>query len=217
MSIVKYLPGNLLNLFGAGTNSLNRSLAWHLLVCAANPDTSQRKIQKEIDDVVGQDRQPSWQDSHHMPFTVASIREMQRWKTVMPLAIPRRQAENIVIGGYVIPKGTAVMANLWAVHMDPNLWESPETFNPYRFLVLDDQTLKITTKPDYLIPFSIGKRMCPAEGASTVAYFLYLTSILQKFNVLPEEGQTIDLTSNCVSFNSPKSQRMRFMPRSPIT
>ncbi|CAN8015620.1 unnamed protein product, partial [Ixodes persulcatus] len=149
---------NLLNLFGAGTNSLNRSLAWHLLVCAANPDTLQRKIQKEIDDVVGQDRQPSWQDSHDMPFTVASIREMQRWKTVMPLAIPRRQAEapHIVIGGYVIPKGTAVMANLWAVHMDPKLWGSPETFNPYRFLVLNDQTLKITPKPEHLIPFSIG-------------------------------------------------------------
>ncbi|KAG0423650.1 hypothetical protein HPB47_000574, partial [Ixodes persulcatus] len=64
--------------------------------------------------------------------------------------------QDIVIGGYVIPKGTAVMANLWAVHMDPNLWESPETFNPYRFLVLDDQTLKIAPKPEHLIPFSIG-------------------------------------------------------------
>ncbi|CAN7985560.1 unnamed protein product, partial [Ixodes hexagonus] len=151
---LEYLPGNLLNLFGAGTNSLNRSLAWHLLLCADQPETLQRKIQNEIDDVVGRERQPSWEDSHKMPFTMASIREMQRWKTVMPLGIPRSSDQEILIGGYVIPKGAVVMANLWAVHMDPNLWKSPEKFDPARFL--DERTLRLMPKPEHLIPFSIG-------------------------------------------------------------
>lgn len=65
-----------------------------------------------------------------------------------------RAAEDTFFGEYFIPKGTIVMPNLWAVHMDPKLWKNPEDFDPSRFL---EEGGKRAAKPEHLIPFSLGK------------------------------------------------------------
>lgn len=209
----KYIPGNVLSFFGAGTNAVNRSIVWNILNCADKPDTVQKRIQQEIDEVIGQEREPAWADRLKMPYTMAAIAEMHRWKPVTPLGLPRGAVSDTEICGYDIPKGTIVMANLWSLSMNPSLWESPEIFDPNRFLEEGDSKLKLKPKPEHYIPFSHGKRMCPAEALSSVEGFLYLTGILQKFRVLPEEGTLLDLTTHCVTFNSAKPQRIRFILR----
>ncbi|EEC19820.1 cytochrome P450, putative [Ixodes scapularis] len=122
-----------------------------------------------------------------------------------------RATEDTHIRGFSIPKGTVVIANLWAVHMDPKLWTKPDEFDPTRFM--DEEGRGILAKPEYLIPFSIGKRMCPGETLATVEIFVYLTSLLQKFRVLPEEGQNVCLDTETTSFNIPRPQKLRFLPR----
>ncbi|XP_042143749.1 cytochrome P450 2C15-like [Ixodes scapularis] len=208
----EYIPGHVQTFFGAGTNTINRMVLWHLLNCADKPDSVQKRIQAEIDEVIGQERQPTWEDRHRMPFTAACVWEMHRWKPVSPLGIPRGAEEDTEIDGYFIPKGTVVIGNIWAVHMDRNLWKKPEEFDPTRFL---DQTgTKILPKPDYLIAFSVGKRMCPSEALSSSQIFVYVTSILQKFSVHPEDDTTqINLITDCVTFNTPKPQKLRFIRR----
>ncbi|CAN7937834.1 unnamed protein product, partial [Ixodes hexagonus] len=57
-----------------------------------------------------------------------------------------------IIGGYTIPKGTVVMANLWAVNMDPALWINPEKFDPYRFM--EEDGTRLQSKPGHFTPFS---------------------------------------------------------------
>ncbi|CAN7985376.1 unnamed protein product [Ixodes hexagonus] len=208
----EYIPGNVLTFFGAGTNTINRSVVWHLLNCADKPDAIQKRMQAEIDEVIGQERQPTWEDRHRMPFTLACVWEMHRWKPVAPVGIPRGADEDTEIEGYFIPKGTIVIANIWAVHMDPNLWTNPEEFDPTRFL--DETGTKVLPKPDHLMAFSTGKRMCPSEALSSTQIFLYVTSILQKFNVFPEDDTTkINLVTDCVTFNTPKPQKLRFISR----
>ncbi|KAM7281846.1 cytochrome P450 2J4 [Ixodes scapularis] len=90
---------------------------------------------------------------------------------------------------------------LW-IHMDPDLWEAPEEFRPERFLSKDGS--RLIDKPDWLVPFSVGKRMCPAENLANLEVFLYLTRLLQKFTVLPEDGTTIDLNYDTEGFCIPK-------------
>ena len=46
------------------------------------------------------------------------------------------------------------MTNLWAVHYDPLLWTQPEEFMPERFMNKEGKI----EKPEYLIPFGIGKQ-----------------------------------------------------------
>ncbi|XP_077518739.1 cytochrome P450 2C28-like [Amblyomma americanum] len=208
---MKNLIGNVGNFFGAGSNTVQMTIHWHLLNCADKPYTVQRSIQKEVDDVIGRERQPRWEDNKKMPYTMATIWEMYRWRTVAPLSIPREAAADSAYNDYFIPKGTIVMPNLWAVHMDPRHWKNPEDFNPHRFLNKDGSGLNI--KPDQLIPFSIGRRMCPGETLATVEIFLYLTTLLQKFTVLPPYGASIDLEPTSLAFNIAAPQKLLFLRR----
>ncbi|KAK8781172.1 hypothetical protein V5799_017487 [Amblyomma americanum] len=113
--------------------------------------------------------------------------------------------------GNFIPKGSVILANIAAVHMNPDIWNDPDEFNPRRFLKEDGSSL--ITKPEQLIPFSIGRRMCPGETLATVEVFLYLTTLLQKFSILPMEGENIDLDAASLTLNVPKPQRLRFICR----
>ncbi|KAK8773131.1 hypothetical protein V5799_012337 [Amblyomma americanum] len=84
--------GNLLSFFIAAFNTVANTLQWQVLNFADKPDTVQARIRQEIDDVVGRERQPAWQDWNKMPYLMACIWEMYRWKTISPLGVPRRYA-----------------------------------------------------------------------------------------------------------------------------
>jgi cytochrome P450 len=51
-----------------------------------------------------------------------------------------------------MPKGTILMANLYQIHHDPQLWEHPDDFYPPHFLN-EDGSVKYN---ESYIPFSIG-------------------------------------------------------------
>ncbi|CAN7940432.1 unnamed protein product, partial [Ixodes pacificus] len=144
----------LLDFFAAGTTSSAATIMCIIYHCANQPDTLQAKIYGEIDKVVGSCNTPTWEDHHAMPYTMAVIWEMQRWKTLNPLNLPRLAKEDVSLNGYRIPKGTVVLANFWAVHFDPKYWKNPEEFDPSRFLTHDESAL--LSKPEYLLTFSIG-------------------------------------------------------------
>ncbi|KAH6926922.1 hypothetical protein HPB50_023757 [Hyalomma asiaticum] len=60
-----------------------------MLNFAAHPDTVQARVHREIDNVVGRDRLPTWEDRKQMPYTLACVWEMERWKTAPTLGISR--------------------------------------------------------------------------------------------------------------------------------
>ncbi|KAH7954069.1 hypothetical protein HPB49_015321 [Dermacentor silvarum] len=150
----KHLVGNAMALFFGGSGTVTLALQWHFLNFADKPDTVQARVQEEIDQVVGRERQPTWEDRQKMHYTMACIWEMNRWKTVSPLGVPRCVLEDTVFGEFYIPSGTTVVPNLWAVHNDPKLWKEPSKFDPNRFLGEDG--CLVQPKPEYLIPFSVG-------------------------------------------------------------
>ncbi|KAG0418603.1 hypothetical protein HPB47_004715 [Ixodes persulcatus] len=91
-----YLVGNVLSLFVAGASSVSSFVHWHMLNCAQSVDRVQYRIQEEIDKIVGRDRQPTWEDRHRMPYTVAAIWEMYRCKPT--LTLPRSGGDGIESG-----------------------------------------------------------------------------------------------------------------------
>ncbi|XP_049276091.1 cytochrome P450 2U1-like [Rhipicephalus sanguineus] len=183
----------------------------HLLMFAARADSLQEQVRREIDRVVGRERLPTWADHVHMPLTMATIWEMYRWKACTPFGIPRGVAKDTVIGGYHVPKGTVLLPNFWAVHQSAELWKEPEKFDPSRFIGPDGSAL--STRPAHIITFSLGKRICPGESLATAEVFLYLTMLLQKFIILPEEGTTVHIGSYQPLYEH-AATKLRFLPRS---
>ncbi|XP_040274318.1 cytochrome P450 2U1 [Bufo bufo] len=164
------------DLFIAGTDTTTNTLLWSLLYMCLHRDV-QEKVQAEIDSVIGRERPPSLTDKIQMPFTEATIMEVQRMTVVVPLSVPHMASESSVFQGYTIPKGSVVLANLWAVHRDPKVWEKPNDFNPSRFLDEYGQILK----KEAFIPFGIGRRVCMGEQLAKMELFLMFVNLLQSF------------------------------------
>ena len=103
-----------------------------MLAMAMFPD-AQKKLQAELDRVVGPDRLPEYDDLENMPYLRATVMETIRWLPVLPLSIPHAVTADDVYKGYFIPKGATVFGNAWAIHMDPMRYANPTVFDPDRF------------------------------------------------------------------------------------
>ncbi|PRD33979.1 UNVERIFIED_CONTAM: Cytochrome P450 1A1 [Trichonephila clavipes] len=129
-----------------------------LCICAAYTQV-QKRIQAEIDEVVGRERFPTWQDRPRMPYTEACIAELMRWRTIVPLNLLRYTLQDTELNGYFIPKHTTVLSVIWAIDHDEKLWgKDVYEYKPERFLSPDGQNVM---KPEYAVPFSVGKLFVP--------------------------------------------------------
>ncbi|CAL1262529.1 unnamed protein product [Larinioides sclopetarius] len=189
--------------FGAGSETVRLSVNWLVLTMAARQDI-QKKVQQEIDNVIGTERLPSWDDHKKMPFTEATIMELMRWRTIVPINILRYTLWDTELNGFFIPKDSYVLANLWSIHHNPKYWgEDAEEFRPERFLTEDRNEV---IKSEYFIPFSIvhfvimdkssEKQVSDRVQANLMParteVFLYFTAILQKFDISLPEGAKPD-------------------------
>lgn len=73
----------------------------------------QQAAQDEIDRVVGHDRLPSVQDRNDLQYIEAMVKEVFRWHPVAPMGLPHTSTEKDVCEGYLIPKGSMLLTNIW--------------------------------------------------------------------------------------------------------
>ncbi|XP_065289891.2 cytochrome P450 2C20-like [Dermacentor albipictus] len=206
----RYLVGNIKDILMAGSFSTTSTMYWLFLNFAVNQDTIQARVQQEIDEVIGQHREPTWEDRNRMPYTQACLWEMARWKTGSPLGMPREASDDIVEDDIFIPKGTVIIFNLWAAHNDPTYWKEPRRFDPGRFL---KEGSILQEKPRHLMPFSVGRRSCPGNTFASMELFLLLTFVLQKFHIALEQPLQQDINDPALTLSDLKHLKFRFLPR----
>ncbi|KAH0504100.1 Cytochrome P450 1A2 [Microtus ochrogaster] len=79
---------NIVNdLFGAGFDTVTTAISWSLLLLVTRPNV-QRKIHRELDTVIGRDRQPRLSDRPQLPYLEAFILETFRYTSFVPFTIP---------------------------------------------------------------------------------------------------------------------------------
>ncbi|XP_030627994.1 cytochrome P450 2J3 [Chanos chanos] len=198
-----------LDMFEAGTETSATTIRWGLLFLMRYPDI-QKKVQDEIDKVIGQSRQPTLADRPNMPYTDAVIHETQRVGNIVPLGFPKMASKDTTLGGYFIPKGTLLNTNLSSVLKDKNEWETPNDFNPGHFL--DDQGK--FRRRDAFLPFSAGKRVCLGEQLARMELFLFFTSILQRFTIVPGPNEELSLEGQLGFTYSPSPYKICVVSRS---
>jgi cytochrome P450 len=186
------------------------TLQWSMVLLANRPDV-QRRVQAEIDSVIGRDRLPCYEDRTRLPFTEATMLEIMRYKPLLPHSIPHATQQDTSLLGFFIPAGTWILPSLHSVHMDPEEFDEPEQFRPERHL---DVTGTTVVGRDKVIPFSIGKRSCLGEQLGRQQVFLFFVGLLQQFDIsLPDGVDGNDETLGFGPVVAPKPFSVRFIAR----
>lgn len=176
---------------GAGFDTTATTLKWGMLFLASNPIV-QEKVQKELDETVGLSRRPSILDRPKLHFTEAVVLEILRMASTAPLLLPHSTCTDAELFGYVIPKNTIVLLNVFFSNFDPQLWNSPHEFKPERFLDEDGKVDR--EKAENVLTFGAGRRRCIGEQLARNNLFVFLTFILQRCKIIksPEESYNFE-------------------------
>jgi len=182
---IRNLVNTMFDLFMAGAETTSTTLMWAVLYLVREQEI-QSKVQTELDSVIGQSRLPSLSDRQNLPYTEAVIYEIQRCGNIMPTGVQHMTSKPIKINGFQIPADTIINPFYPEIHKG-EYWKDGHVFRPERFL---DDSGKL--KPDeHLIPFCIGKRRCLGEPLAKAELFLFITSLVQAFKLLPESSDTV--------------------------
>ncbi|KAF9458686.1 cytochrome P450 [Collybia nuda] len=171
-------------MFAAGSETTSSALSVFVLAMSLYPDVM-REAQTKIDEVVGRDRLPNFEDYDKLPYIHAMVKEVLRWRPVTPLGLPRCAAESDWYEGYYIPKGALVISNVWAMNRDPDVYPDYDEFRPSRFL---DASGKVNEKFSDVMPlghvtFGFGRRICPGMHLGNQSLFMDIACILWALNI----------------------------------
>ncbi|XP_037775115.1 methyl farnesoate epoxidase-like [Penaeus monodon] len=183
------------DVFSAGAETGSATVAFAVMLMCLFPEVM-KKVQEEIDSVIGRNRFPSMADRTHLPYLEATLNEVLRFRGAATLTVPHSAMRDTVLRGYRIPAKTMVMNNLYSVHMDPEYWGDPENFRPERFINADG-TFR---KDERMIPFGKGRRLCLGEPLARMTSFLLFAALVQHLDFELDPAVPVTNTEGVAGF-----------------
>ncbi|CAE6437060.1 unnamed protein product [Rhizoctonia solani] len=200
------------SLYGAASDTTVSAVKTFFLAMTLYPDV-QAKARSEIESYLHTRPHKHFitmDDRPNLPYTSALIREILRWHPVLTLVGHRSNGEdddNVVVGEktYRIPARTAVIANVWKIMHNPEVYPDPEKFIPERFMGENPPPF-----PENYA-FGFGRRICPGMHVAQQSMWLSVSNILVNFTItkakdengaeiVPEENYTNDIISHPLPF-----------------
>ncbi|KAI3760269.1 hypothetical protein L1987_50662 [Smallanthus sonchifolius] len=186
------IKATILVLIWSGTGSTALTMIWALSLLLNHPHIL-KAAQKELDINVGRKKWVEESDITNLVYLHAIVKETLRMYPPGPLAGPHEAIEDCCIGGYHVAKGTRLIVNVWKLHRDPQVWSDPHEFRPERFLEKHSEVTYQGQNFEY-IPFSTGRRMCPAVTYASHVIHLTLARLLQGFDLSTPMGKPVDMS-----------------------
>jgi len=170
------------NLFGAGSDTSSSTLITFILACCAFPETLP-PAWEELDRVVGWDRSPHFDDEPNLPYVKAFVKEVFRWRSVAIIGgQPHAPTQDDYYKGWLIPKGTWVQGNVWAIHHNEREFPEPDRFKPSRFLKDDPDSRPFPGERGYHT-FGWGRRVCSGQALAEQGTWVTIARLLWAFNI----------------------------------
>ncbi|OJJ88364.1 uncharacterized protein ASPGLDRAFT_41930 [Aspergillus glaucus CBS 516.65] len=209
----------------AGFETTAATLNSLMLYLAANPRV-QKEAQRELIKVVGPTRLPTFDDMRNLPYIRACVKEMLRINPILAPGVRHYAEQDVSYKGYIIPKGTVLLANTAFLHYDPKRFENPFEFMPERYLdhplySSDYAAISDPYKRDHFT-FSTGRRTCPGARLAENSLDIALAGIMWAFEIRPPLVDGVEVEMDLgedayldAGFTIPKPFVARFIPWSP--
>lgn len=172
----------LLDLFFAGMETTVTTLKWGFLLAVLHPNV-QRRVQEELDNECA-GTAVTLADRPRLPYTQATINEIQRVANILPINLLRTVSEDVSIDGFEFPAKTLVIPQISILMNDESVFPDAKAFRPERFLGEDGKLRRV----DEFLPFSVGKRQCLGESLARAELFLIFGNLLKRFEFRPTPG-----------------------------
>ncbi|VDB91739.1 unnamed protein product [Peniophora sp. CBMAI 1063] len=188
-------------MYAAGSETTSSALKWCLRVMISHPDI-QKRVQAELDSVIGRERLPTVADRPNLPYTVAVLREVMRWRSGLCLGVPHTAEQDDYYQGMFIPKGTVLMANMLPCNREPAVYgDDAEIFRPKRHLDAQGRLAPAppATKEHGHVSFGFGRRVCIGQHVANDALFAAFSVLLWVFQFsksLDRDGSEVDLNAD---------------------
>ncbi|KAG4431085.1 hypothetical protein IFR05_013440 [Cadophora sp. M221] len=208
------------NLFGAGSDTSSSTLVTFVLACCAFPEVLP-KAWEELDRVIGSERSPSMDDEPNLPYIKAFVKEVFRWRSVAIIGgQPHAPIQDDEYKGWLIPKGTWVQGNVWAIHHNERDFPDPDRFDPSRYLKENAHSRPFPNERGYMT-FGWGRRVCSGQGLAEQGTFMTIARLLWAFNIRKARDSSgkeipVDIFDYTNGLNMrPNPFKCQILPRSP--
>ncbi|KAI5893942.1 cytochrome P450 [Schizophyllum commune H4-8] len=114
-----------------------------------------------------------------LPYLTAVIKEALRLShgIVSPM-LRTVNSDGVVLDGIAVPRGTTVAVGNTFVHLNPEIFPNPHTFDPERWLKEDAAALE-----HYLVAFSKGQRSCTGINLAWCELYLILATLFRRLDL----------------------------------
>ncbi|MBO9533692.1 MAG: cytochrome P450 [Solirubrobacteraceae bacterium] len=169
------LRDELMTFVTAGHETTANGLSWMWGLLSQHP-SARAQLLTEVDEVLGGDRTPDYDDLRRLEWTTACFQESMR--LFPPVWIVQRRAKvDTVAAGYAIPAGTVISISPWVIHRDARNWPNPAGYDPSRFI---GDAPKDRPRLAYL-PFAAGRRMCIGQGFAMMEATIVTAMLSQRY------------------------------------
>ncbi len=163
------LRDELVTVLVAGHETTASQLAWAFERLAREPEARSRLVD-ELD------------EGESEAYLTATIQEIMRLRPVLAEAEPRVVKRPIEIGGFRYPPGAALIASVYLVHRDPDIYPRPYAFCPERFL---EQAGGRAPGTYTWIPFGGGRTRCLGASFALQEMRVVLGAVLRACEIAP--------------------------------
>ncbi|XP_025262470.1 cytochrome P450 4C1-like isoform X2 [Camponotus floridanus] len=166
----------------AGHDTTATGIMFTLLLLAEHKDI-QKRVRLEVDDVMQENGgKLNMRSLQNLSYLERCLKEALRLYPSVP-TLTRYTGNDVKLQSYVVPAGTFVALNIYAVHRDSNFWPNPDVFDPDRFL-----PEKIKNRHPYsYIPFSAGSRNCIGQRFGLLEMKAIVAPLVHNFYLEPVE------------------------------
>lgn len=180
------IADQLLTLLTAGHETTATTLAWAVERLRRHPDVV-RRLADEV-------------DAGGSELREATIWEVQRVRPVIDVTGRQVRADTMQLGKWTLPKGQMVIASLFLVHDNEQLWPDPRRFDADRF---------VGDRPDNYswIPFGGGARRCIGAAFAHLEMNVVLRTLLRDFRLEPTDAADERWHSRGVAYAPAKGGR----------
>ncbi|GAA0144999.1 oxygenase [Lithospermum erythrorhizon] len=173
----------IINLLFAGNETTSKTMLFSVYFLTQNPKAMKQLLDEQCSlkkNNSNDEEMLTWEDYKAMPFTQCVIDETLRLGGIA-IWLMREATDEVQYEDFTIPKGSFVVPFLSAVHLNEDIYSDRLAFDPWRWMMPENQDKRNWRSSRVFAPFGGGTRFCPGAELARLQIALFLHKFVTTF------------------------------------